>query len=512
MLNELFRGLMNATPVTPELDTSGSQGLNDQALALLAQAGGMPQVAAPKAPNLESIGLALLPALFGAGTNYLGGLGSGYMRGQQQEITRQNQNRTETMNNLIRQAQTLGGQADDMRQVELAQYNQGNMNARNNMDNFRSTMNTLANNQTRKDIATDKNKLTMQGMDRKAGMDAVKSAREALKTFVDSYGFDANAEKLRNLSVEALKQKFPDMAKFIDSMVPMYPVGFKPKSVKEMEMRKQSQTLAARREARAAWGQYLKEASRTGEITEETRGLAATDRKDFAAMFGVDERMLPLPTVGKSWQMVQAENNFGLRKDEYDLNKTLKEEDFNLRKAKFTDEQINKRMEKEFDAWKDKYDKVTKDAANVEERINALKMEQDKAEDQDTIDRLGKQIDSLKVLLSGVGEIGRKLAERDKEEQAIIAKYEKMLENNNPTEAANPGKKEQLPDVRKGGGSPRGNIGFGSQNEGGKSAPKKPKAAQGKQPAKQPAKQAPKPKNSPSSKVKSNGVSFTPPK
>ena len=127
--------------VAPTLDASGSNALLQQAQAILAGLGNNP---APtiQAPNNESIALALLPALLGAGTNYIGGLGQGYMAGQNQELARIEQERRRREQNAIRQAQGLQNQAGDLMTRENALFNQENQNFRNEADNARMLTNT----------------------------------------------------------------------------------------------------------------------------------------------------------------------------------------------------------------------------------------------------------------------------------------------------------------------------------------------------------------------------------
>ena len=127
--------------VAPTLDASGSNALLQQAQAILAGLGNdaPPQI---KAPNNESIALALLPALLGAGTNYIGSLGQGYMAGQNQELARIEQERRRREQNIVRQAQGLQSQAGNLITRENALFNQENQNFRNEADNARALTTT----------------------------------------------------------------------------------------------------------------------------------------------------------------------------------------------------------------------------------------------------------------------------------------------------------------------------------------------------------------------------------
>ena len=138
--------------VAPTLDASGSNALLQQAQAILAGLGNdaPPQI---KAPNNESIALALLPALLGAGTNYIGSLGQGYMAGQNQELARIEQERRRREQNIVRQAQGLQSQAGNLITRENALFNQENQNFRNEADNERMRELATLGAETRMDIA-----------------------------------------------------------------------------------------------------------------------------------------------------------------------------------------------------------------------------------------------------------------------------------------------------------------------------------------------------------------------
>lgn len=125
----------------PTLNNSGSQELMRQAQAILAGLGNDPRPQI-KSPNNESILLSLLPALMGAGTNYLGQLGQGYMAGQNQELALIEQERRRREQNIMRQAQAIQDQAQDVASRENLLFSQDNQNFRNEADNARMLTNT----------------------------------------------------------------------------------------------------------------------------------------------------------------------------------------------------------------------------------------------------------------------------------------------------------------------------------------------------------------------------------
>lgn len=147
----------------PTMNNSGSQELMRQAQAILAGFGNDPRPQI-QAPSNESIALALLPALLGAGTGYISKLGQGYVQGQNQELALIEQERRRREQNLIRQAQAVQGQADDLAARENLLFSQENQNFRNDQDNARMRWNTETvqdaldrrfgqSDQTRRDIA-----------------------------------------------------------------------------------------------------------------------------------------------------------------------------------------------------------------------------------------------------------------------------------------------------------------------------------------------------------------------
>ncbi len=144
----------------PTLDNSGSQELMRQAQAILAGLGNdaRPQI---QAPNNESIALALLPALLGAGTRYLGGLGQGYMAGQNQELALIEQERRRREQNIVRQAQGLQSQANTLATRENQLFGQENQNFRNDENNARMRELAGLGAETRKEIADAGNQTRM---------------------------------------------------------------------------------------------------------------------------------------------------------------------------------------------------------------------------------------------------------------------------------------------------------------------------------------------------------------
>jgi len=139
---DLLSPMMPGTPVrpkpmAPKLNNSGSQAKMQEAISLLAKANSEALPQAGKGPNIEAIAMALLPALFGAGNEYIGKLGHGYMAGQEQELARRNAEREQRIQQAKINATGLQTQAGSMQDAENATFNQESQTYRNEQDNER---------------------------------------------------------------------------------------------------------------------------------------------------------------------------------------------------------------------------------------------------------------------------------------------------------------------------------------------------------------------------------------
>jgi hypothetical protein len=180
-----------------------------QAQEILASLGNDPRPQI-KAPNNESILLALLPALFGAGTNYIGQMGQGYMAGQNQELALIEQERRRREQNILRQAQAVQSQAQDLGNRENLMYTQASQNFRNEQDNTRALTNTEMvqaelnkrfgiGDQTKRDIAGDKLELDRERVE-------VGNAAKLWAMALKEANMDGSVTEADVIRLEALRQ------------------------------------------------------------------------------------------------------------------------------------------------------------------------------------------------------------------------------------------------------------------------------------------------------------------
>jgi len=469
MAPDIFKLLMQGQ--APAMDNSASQGLNQQALELMMQAQSQPQAQVVSKPNTESILLSLLPAALGAGTDYIGSLGKSYLQGQQNEMARIDRQSQLTANQLMAQAKALSGQAGDMQDLELAQFNQANQNVRNAQNNLRMNAITQANNQTRSGIAGMQEqgrslrwKDTVEGKMIKSVTDPLK---ESINKLIAAAPWDEQSQNFVNTQIEGLVKQFPQHEAKIRAMVPSYPIGFKSNAAQGMELKQKSADIQKRNSARAAWGQWLTRGDKIGATTAADIE-AATEARDLVAnAYGIDPNTLPLPKEGKTWQLAQAENNAKFRADKFEYDKTKDSED---RDAKFAAAKFNK-LNKQFD---DESKKLEARHKNVNDRYEGLLKSKDQTEidiasetDDEKKAALQKKLDAINAALDPAkkGSIGYayefQKTERNNFEDAWVKKID----------AAAPGSSTpEDPYGQIGDGSP----GFGAQNEGGRSTDLKP--------------------------------------
>lgn len=463
MAPDIFKLLMQGQ--APAMDNSASQGLNQQALELMMQAQSQPQAQVVSKPNTESILLSLLPAALGAGTDYIGSLGKNYLQGQQNEMARIDRQSQLAANQLMAQAKALSGQAGDMQDLELAQFNQANQNVRNAQNNLRMNAITQANNQTRSTIAGNAEAgRNMRFRDTNEGK-VIKSMIDPLvasiKQLVASSPWDEKSQAFTDAQVNSIVQQFPQYAEKIRAMVPKYPLGFKSKDVLGTESRNRSMDMKAMSTARQMYYDGLKLGARTGYVGKDDVAQADDLRQTIAEAFTISPDLLALPQEGKAWQLVQAEANTQLRRDEFNYRKTKDEEDRadKIKAARLV--KLNEQYEKESK-------QMTARHANVSDRFKQLTEALDKTQEdiagetddtkreslQAKLDAINKQLD-----ITIVGSIGYVKNFQDQQREQFENDWATKIEKAAPGKVAPFDPTAQQGGEDQGGGELYGSIG-----------------------------------------------------
>jgi hypothetical protein len=128
-----------------------------------------------------------------------------------------------------------------------------------------------------------------------------------------------------------------------------------------------------RTEAFKQWKGIIDTFKVTGRVTEQDRQDLIIQANEFAKDFGIDPRMLPIPQVGKSWNLVMAEQNATIRQNEFEERKANNQWDrYYNSKIKPLETATQTALKAEADA-RDEYNKVLADKEAAERELKQTK-------------------------------------------------------------------------------------------------------------------------------------------
>jgi hypothetical protein len=180
-----------SAPQAPLFDTRNSDALYQLATEYQNQVPA--PIEQPRGPNLQEIGIALLPALLGQNPSYLGGVAGGYGQARNAEIGRREALRAGEMASNRANAQSLSTLAGQERSKELAQFSHESQNFRNEQDNQR----IMAENAENRRIAGEK-------YQSESYEKAVQHIRDMVHDHTTSFGsFDSDVQ---GQVIEAIKE------------------------------------------------------------------------------------------------------------------------------------------------------------------------------------------------------------------------------------------------------------------------------------------------------------------
>lgn len=311
--------------VAPTLDNSGSNQAFADAVRLLNESQNIPLPQMKKGPNLESILLALVPAAFGAGTNYLGGLTGGYVQGQNQELRRQQALWEQQQNQARQQANAMMDQAGMLRSQEVAKFNQESQNFRNDADN--EAMNTRASN------ALDVRAQDLDAREKRFKLDqAIKAWKSTIDRLIADGNFSdqdrelAQAERERimtslGLSADEAESRFfvPPPLKTLAGQRLDQSAELNKVRIADLQANRKNQNY---RSALAGAGSILNGYKFDGRVSADEASSFNGSMDDLAAEFKVPRRILPTVSPGESWNVVTGRFNMEMAEAKFDYQKT----------------------------------------------------------------------------------------------------------------------------------------------------------------------------------------------